>query len=59
MAGYNFACKSIGMDCGFEFRAASSKAEALEHVVAHAKNAHQITTITPDLAKKVDAAIRQ
>ncbi len=57
MTGYNFACRGIGMDCGFEIRGASSKVEALEQVVSHAKHAHQMATIAPDLAKKVDAAI--
>ena len=45
------------MDCGFDIRGASSKVEALEQVVSHAKHAHQMATIAPDLAKKVDAAI--
>jgi predicted small metal-binding protein len=58
MTGYNFACKNVGMNCAFEIRGASSKAEALEQAAAHAKHAHQITTIPPELAAKVNAAVR-
>ena len=58
MSGYNFACKDIGMNCGFEIKGASSKAEAMEQVASHAKHTHQITAIPSDLATKVDAAIR-
>jgi predicted small metal-binding protein len=46
------------MNCNFEIRGASSKAEALEQAATHAKHAHQIATIPTDLAAKVNGAIR-
>jgi predicted small metal-binding protein len=57
MASYGFACKSIGMNCGFELRGATSREEVLQEVAAHAKHSHQMATIPPDVASKVGAAI--
>jgi predicted small metal-binding protein len=58
VTGYNFAGRSVGMPCEFEIRGASSKAEALDQIAAHAKHANQMATILPDLASKVNSAIR-
>lgn len=58
MAKYEFKCKDIGMNCGFE-ASAGSKEELMPKIVEHAKTAHGITTIPDDLAKKVDAAIKK
>ncbi|MDE1821386.1 MAG: DUF1059 domain-containing protein [Euryarchaeota archaeon] len=57
MTGYNFACKDIGMTCGFEIRGATSKDEIFQEAAAHAKVAHKMATIPPDVATKVSAAI--
>ena len=46
------------MKCGFEFKDATSKDEALQLAATHAKVAHGIATIPPDLATKVNAAIK-
>ncbi len=59
MAGFNFACKDVGMKCDFEIRGASTKDEAMQEAAAHAKHAHQLETISPELGAKVSAAIRQ
>jgi predicted small metal-binding protein len=58
MAGYKFKCKDVGMKCGFEFKNATSKDEALQLAATHAKVTHNIATIPPDLAAKVNAAIK-
>jgi predicted small metal-binding protein len=58
MSGYKFRCKDVGMKCGFEFKDATSKDEALQLAATHARVAHGITTIPPDLGTKVEAAIR-
>jgi len=58
MAKYEFKCKDIGMGCGFE-ASAPSKEELMPKIVEHAKTAHGITQIPPDLAKKVDGAIKK
>ena len=56
MTGYAFACKSIGMSCGFEIKGATSKDEVLQEAATHAKVAHQMATIPPEVAAKVSAA---
>lgn len=57
MTSYSFKCKDIGMDCGFE--ATSEEKDSLMHKISsHAKEVHQMSTISDDLAKKVDAAIK-
>ena len=50
-------CRDIGMNCDFEARGATED-DVLKQAVAHARSAHQITEMTPDLAAKVRAAIR-
>ena len=51
------ACASVVPDCPFE-ASASTEEELLKMVVAHATHAHGITEVTPELAAKVKAAIR-
>ncbi|AGO60023.1 hypothetical protein FACI_IFERC00001G0043 [Ferroplasma acidarmanus Fer1] len=55
---YEFKCKDIGMDCGFDVKA-DSVDELIPVIQVHAKNAHNITEITPELFSKVKAAIKQ
>jgi predicted small metal-binding protein len=50
-------CRDVGMNCDFEARGATED-DVLKQAVAHARSAHQITEMTPDLAAKVRAAIR-
>jgi predicted small metal-binding protein len=50
-------CRDVGMNCDFEARGATED-EVLKQAVAHARTAHQITEMTPELAAKVRAAIR-
>jgi predicted small metal-binding protein len=54
----SFACKDVGMNCGFEIRGAKSKDEVMQLAAVHAKVVHGITAIPPDLASKVQSAIK-
>ena len=51
------ACAAIVPDCTFEASAATDD-ELVKKVAAHAAHAHGVTEITPELAAKVKAAIR-
>ncbi len=53
----NFRCADLGMNCGFEVRNGSSKDEVVQIASVHAKAAHGMTTVPPDLAGKISAAI--
>jgi predicted small metal-binding protein len=53
----NFKCRSVGMDCDFEVKGVSSEEEVMEIAKAHAKHAHNLSEIPPELAEKVKAAI--
>ncbi|EFD93205.1 MAG: Protein of unknown function DUF1059 [Candidatus Parvarchaeum acidophilus ARMAN-5] len=55
---YTFACKDIGLDCGFKTDA-KTKEELMPKIAAHAKEKHGMDTIPPDVMKKVQAAIKE
>jgi len=46
------------MNCGFEILGAKSKDEVMQLAAVHAKLVHGIASIPPDLASKVQAAIK-
>ena len=50
-------CRQVVPDCTFTATAATED-ELLEKVAAHAAQVHGVTDITPELAAKVKAAIR-
>jgi predicted small metal-binding protein len=50
-------CRDLGMNCDFEVRG-NTEEEVLQQASAHARTAHQITEMPPELADKVRAAIR-
>ena len=51
MPSYSFKCKDIGMKYGFEVGGgASSKDELMQIASIHAKVAHGIQSVSPDLA---------
>ena len=58
MSGYKFKCRDTGMKCDFELKGASSRDEAMQLVATHAKLAHNMQTIAPDVAEKVSSAIK-
>jgi len=51
------ACASIVPDCPFTASAATEE-ELMEKVAAHAAHEHKITEVSPELAAKVKAAIK-
>ncbi len=53
-----FACKDIGMSCGFEARA-NSEQELMGKIAAHAKKVHNMSEIDPATMAKVKAAIKE
>jgi predicted small metal-binding protein len=59
MPSYEFRCKDVGMDCGFEVRGASSKEELMEMLAVHARRAHNLTEIPEDVRSKIETAIRK
>ncbi len=58
MAGYKFKCKDTGMKCDFEVKSASSKDEVMQIAAVHAKVAHNMQNVPPDVAQKVSSAIK-
>lgn len=50
-------CKDVGFDCEGVVRAETEE-EALQIAAAHAKDVHGIQEITPEIAEKVKAAMR-
>ena len=51
-------CREVGVDCDFEARGESEE-EILQKCAEHAKSAHGMDEIPPDLAVKVRGAIRE
>jgi predicted small metal-binding protein len=50
-------CSDVGMDCDFVTTADTTE-ELLGKVVAHARDVHGLTEITPELRQKVASVIR-
>jgi predicted small metal-binding protein len=49
-------CREVGVDCDFEARGETEQ-EVLQKCAEHAKSAHQMDEIPPELASKVRSAI--
>jgi predicted small metal-binding protein len=58
MAKYTFKCADIGMNCGFQTKA-STKEELMPLIAEHAKTAHGMNEIPPDVMEKVNKAIKK
>ena len=56
---YNFSCADIGMNCGYEIKGASSEEELLEELKIHAKIAHGLTSIPPEVLDKIKRNIKK
>jgi predicted small metal-binding protein len=54
----SFACRDIGMSCGFRARA-GNESELMSKIAAHAKEAHNMAQIDAATMKKVKAAIKE
>lgn len=50
-------CRDVGVDCDFEARGETEQ-EVLQRCAEHARSAHSMTDIPPDLIDKVKSAIR-
>ena len=50
-------CRDVGVDCDFKAKGESTE-EILQKAAQHAKEAHGMDTIPPELAARVQAAIR-
>ena len=50
-------CSDLGMSCNFQARGETEQ-EVMQKAAEHAKSAHKIDEITPDLAAQVKSAIR-
>lgn len=57
MTSYSFKCSTIGFDCGFETNA-DTKDSLMKQITSHAKEVHKMDSISPDLAKRVESAIK-
>ena len=53
----SISCRDVGVDCDFQATAPTVE-ELLGKCAAHAKSAHGIDEIPPELAAKVQSAIR-
>ncbi|HET7872274.1 MAG TPA: DUF1059 domain-containing protein [Terriglobales bacterium] len=51
------SCRDVGMDCDFEARGETDQ-EVLRQCAEHARSAHGMEKISPELAAKVKAAMR-
>jgi predicted small metal-binding protein len=51
------SCRDVGVDCDFEARGQNEQ-EVLTKCAEHAKSAHGMDQLPPDLAAKVRASIR-
>lgn len=50
-------CRDVGMDCDFEARGETEQ-EVLRKCAEHARSAHGMERIPPEVAAKVKAAMR-
>jgi predicted small metal-binding protein len=50
-------CRDVGLNCDFEARGDTVE-EVLQQASEHARSVHQITDMPPELAAKVQAAVR-
>ncbi|MGC8676498.1 MAG: DUF1059 domain-containing protein [Candidatus Micrarchaeia archaeon] len=57
-SAYSFACKDIGMDCGFT-ATANSEEELMAKIAEHARTAHNMQSIDDATMAKVKAAIKK
>ena len=53
----SFAGKDIGLDDGFQ-TTAPDEAELMKKIAEHAKSAHKMGTIPPDMMVKIKKAIK-
>ena len=52
-------CKDVGVDCDFEIKGATTEEEVMQIVAVHAKLAHNMDKIPPELAAKAKTASKK
>lgn len=52
-----YTCRDVGVDCDWQARGNTIE-EVLQKIAEHAKSAHGMNEIPPELVAKVQAAIR-
>ncbi len=52
-----FACKDLGMDCGWKAEAETTD-ELMQKIVHHAKHDHGMEEIPPEMVEQVKKAIK-
>lgn len=55
---YIVQCRDVGYDCGGVVRTETQE-ELLQQVAAHAKSAHGLQEVTPEVVAKVKSVIRE
>jgi len=55
---FSFKCADIGMKCGFQ-ATGDTMDQLMAKVGDHAKQAHNMTSIAPDVMAKIRAAIKK
>ena len=56
---FEFSCASVGMNCGFEIKNASSEEEILNILKIHAKNAHGLNEIPSETIEQIKKNIKK
>ncbi|BFH72111.1 DUF1059 domain-containing protein [Sulfurisphaera javensis] len=56
---FEFSCSSLGMDCGFMVKNATSEEELLEILKIHAEKAHGIKEISTSLLENIKKNIKR
>jgi predicted small metal-binding protein len=51
------SCRDVGFDCGFVAKGEAEQ-EILQQASEHARSVHNINEITPEIAEKVRATIK-
>ena len=54
----SFVCADTGMDCPFK-ASAPTQDELMKKITVHARNVHELTTISPDLMTKIKSVIKK
>jgi predicted small metal-binding protein len=54
----SISCRDVGVDCDFQATAETVEG-IMQQCMEHARDAHGMTEIPPELAAKVQAAIRE
>jgi len=54
----SLSCRDVGVDCDFQ-ATADTQEDLMQQVTEHARSAHGFESLPPELADKVQAAVRE